>query len=280
MLEELAALVRISQIDSKALRVDTELREIPERMAELEEDVGRLEQLLEAELQEVREAEKLLAQQEAEMAAQTQALSRSKAKGARATNMREHNAVERELETIRRSLKEREEEREKLVAAIKLRKGSLEKYEKEFADLKRFAEAERAKSDARLTELNAQRATAVTGRDEWAQKVEPAVLRRYDLIRGRRGGIGACTIKGGSCSGCFVAISPQQGIRIQREESLEQCPNCQRYLFGRATLEALGGAPQEDAADAADAADAEPAASADAVGETTDGGSEGEATQG
>lgn len=246
MLEELAALVRISHIDSKALRVDTELREIPERLAELEEDVNRLSQLLEAELQEVQEAEKLLAQQEEEMNNQTQALSRSRAKGARATNMREHNAVERELEAIRRSLKEREEEREKLVAAIGARKGSLEKYEKEFGELKVFAEQERTKGEARLAELNEQRSTAIAGRDEWAKKVEAAVLRRYDLIRGRRGGVGACVLKAGNCSGCHVAISPQQAIRAQRAETLEQCPNCQRYLFARSTLEAVGIAAEAE----------------------------------
>lgn len=258
MLEELAALVRISLIDTKALRVETELREIPERMTELEGDVGRLGELLEAELQEVREAEKLLAQQESEMSSQTQSLARSKAKGARATNMREHDAVERELETIRRSLKEREEEREKLVAAIATRKQSLEKYEKEFADLKAFADKERETADARLGVLNGQLKEALTGRDEWVPKVTGAVLRRYDMIRSRRGGLGACFIKSGSCAGCFVAISPQQAIRVQRAESLEQCPNCQRFLFDRATVEALGGAVEEPSSgDEPPAADAE-----------------------
>lgn len=249
MLEELAALVRIAEIDAKALRADTELAAIPERMNELNGDVERLGALLEAEREEVREAEKLLASQEEEMNNQAQALARSKAKGARATNMREADAVDRELEAIRRSLRDREAERDTLKTAIEKRRGSLGKHEKEYAELKAFADKEQEKADTRLAELNAERAAALAGREDHVAKVTPTVLRRYDLIRSRRGGTAMSEIKGGCCVGCNVAISPQQGIRVQRAETMEQCPNCQRFLYSRVSAEGEDGDPSVETSD-------------------------------
>jgi predicted nucleic acid-binding Zn-ribbon protein len=38
-------------------------------------------------------------------------------------------------------------------------------------------------------------------------------------------------IKDSTCSGCFVVLTPQQVIGIQRAEDFAQCPRCQRILY-------------------------------------------------
>jgi len=164
VIEQLAALAKIAGIDSEALRSDTELKEIPERMAELAADVQRLGELLDAERAEIKDAATLLSAQEEEMQSQNQSLAKSKAKSARARNMREADAVERELEVIRRGMKEREEEREKLRVAIEKRNGSVSKHEKELAELQRYEQEEKAKAETRLAELNAHRDRVMQGR--------------------------------------------------------------------------------------------------------------------
>merc|ERR1712065_4243 len=74
--EELTALAKIADIDTTALQTETELKQIPERIASLQGDVGRLEALLEAERQELAEAERLLKTAEQEISNQHDALSR------------------------------------------------------------------------------------------------------------------------------------------------------------------------------------------------------------
>ena len=165
-------------------------------MAELDNDVKRLGELLDAERSEVKDADALLAAQDEELQNQSQSLARSKAKGARARNMRETDAVERELEVIRRTMKEREEERETLKAAIDKRRGSVDKHEKELAELERFAgrgEAEGRDAAGRA----ARRARARHGRPPRARGQDPGdVLRRYELIRDKRAGVGAVAGQG------------------------------------------------------------------------------------
>ena len=244
MLEQLAALAKIADIDSEALRSDLELKEIPERIAELESDVKRLGELLDAERNELKEADSLLQAQEEELQNQSQALARSKAKGARARNMRETDAVERELEVIRRSMKDREEERETLRAAIGKRRGSVEKHEKELAELERFASEEKEKATVRLEELRAVRERVMAGRRELAAKLPADVLRRYELIRDKRAGIGAVPVKGGICTGCNTSLRPNQAIAVLRGETFEQCPRCQRLLFSPEAAKAEGETQQ------------------------------------
>ena len=236
MIEQLAALAKIADIDAEALRAETELRDIPQRMDALNADVKKLGDLLAAERQELADADRLLAAQEEELSNQSQSLARSKAKGARARNLRETDAVERELETIRRLMKDREQERETLKEAIGKRRGSVEKHAREFSELEGFAAEEQRKADARLAELTEVRDRVLQGRSELVPKVPADVMRRYDMIRSKRQGLGVAAIQNGTCSGCFVVLAPQQVIAVQRAEEFSQCPRCQRFLYSREAI--------------------------------------------
>jgi predicted nucleic acid-binding Zn-ribbon protein len=230
VLEQLAALAKIADIDAEALRSDTELKDIPERLGELDNDVKRLGELLNAERVELNDAEALLVAQDEELQNQNQSLAKSKAKGARARTMRETDAVDRELEVIRRMMKEREEGRATLRAAIDKRRGSAGKHEKELAELQQFAAEERAKAEVRLAELRATREKVMAGRRELAVKIPADVMRRYEMIREKRSA-GAVPIKNGICGGCNTSVRPNQAIAVLRGETFEQCPRCQRLMF-------------------------------------------------
>jgi len=248
VIEQLAALARIAEIDADALRSENELREIPARMAELAGDVQRLGELLELERTDLREADALLAAQDDEMQNQNQALARSKAKSARARNTREADAVERELDVIRRTMKEREEERDKLRQAIEKRRGSVAKHDKELAELQKFAAEEQAKADVRLAELRTQLELVMSGRRELSAKLPPQILRRYDMIREKRAGMGAAAVKGGICAGCNTSLRPNQAIAVLRSETFEQCPRCIRLLFSPEAIKTYleqSAAPQD-----------------------------------
>jgi predicted nucleic acid-binding Zn-ribbon protein len=231
VIEQLVALAKIADIDAEALRAETELRDIPLRLDALKGDVKKLGELLAAEKQQLADADRLLSQQEDELNNQNQSLAKSKAKGARVRNTREADAVERELETNRRLIRERETERDTLREAIGKRRASVEKHEREFGELESFAAKEHSTGEARLVELRKTRDRILEGRSELAVKVPADVLKRYDMIRSKRQGIGVAAVKDSTCSGCFVVLAPQQVIGIQRAEEFAQCPRCQRILY-------------------------------------------------
>jgi len=77
---------------------------------------------------------------------------------------------------------------------------------------------------ARLRELDGRRAEAAT-------KVDPSLLSRYENIKKRRAGIAVCPVVGHTCRGCNRNIPPQLSIVLQRADSVETCPNCNRIIY-------------------------------------------------
>jgi len=234
--KELIALVKLSEIDAATAHIDQELAKIPAELDQLRTDVARLEGFLGAERAQLVEAEALFAAQESEIQDQNQALSRSKAKGAKVRNTREADAVERELEVVRRTLKEREVERDRLRDAIALRRGAVGKREKGFEELRTFAAEQEQKGRERIEVLQAERAQALGGRNAIAVDISGEVLRRYDLIRKKRAGVGVSKVEGMICTACNVSLPPQQMIKVRRGDSMEQCPRCLRILYSTTTF--------------------------------------------
>ena len=231
MLEELAALVKLAQIDVSTRDLEAELEQAPARLKENEVDLKRLQDLLDAERKQVEEAAGLLEAQEEEIKEQNQALSRSKSKSAKARTMREIEAVERELEAVRRSIREREEERERLKAAIEQRKAIITQHEQELTELASFVAGEEKSTAERVDRLKQEKSEVLASRKEAVAQISPIILRRYDLIRSRRGGAAAAQLKEDMCSGCFMIIPPQLANAIRKGETIEQCPRCQRFLY-------------------------------------------------
>jgi predicted nucleic acid-binding Zn-ribbon protein len=258
VLEQLAALAKIAEIDAQALSADTELTDLPARTAELQNDVERLGELLEAERNGLQEAEGLLQAQEDEINSQSQSLARSKAKSARARTLRETEAVERELDTIRRTMKDREGERDQLREAIEKRRAALDKHTTEYEELRKLATEEKERAEARTAELNKAREEVLAGRKALADRVAADVMRRYERIRGHRGGVGVVAIVTGNCTGCNTSLPPNQVIAVQKAETIEQCPRCQRLLYAPEILRRAEEALAE-ATEKAEAADAEEA---------------------
>ncbi|MBN1653593.1 MAG: hypothetical protein JXA30_07435 [Deltaproteobacteria bacterium] len=236
MLEDLKALVELAKIDILARDLEAELKSAPKRLEELQNDVDRLEELLTAEQQQLEEATNLYQAQEEGIKEQNQALARSKSKSAKARTMREADAVEKEMEVIRRHLKERESERERLKEAIDRRGAVLEQHKKEFEQLVAIVQEEEKTTKTRLGELETQKNRVLAGRDEQLNKIASPLIKRYDRIRSKRGGIGVVKLNGDCCGGCHMILPPQQVNAVQRAETLEQCPRCQRFLFDPETL--------------------------------------------
>jgi uncharacterized protein len=237
VLEELAALVKLAQIDISTRDLEAELEQAPGRLKENLADLKRLQELLDAERQQVEEAVNLLDAQEEEIKEQTQSLARSKSKSAKARTMREIEAVEREIETVRRSMREREEERERLKTAVEQRKGIIAQHEQELKELQDYVAGEEKATLERIDRLKIEKSKVLAGRDEAIAKISPIILKRYDLIRSRRAGAAAAQLKDDTCSGCFTILPPQLANAIRRGETLEQCPRCQRFLYAESSEE-------------------------------------------
>jgi uncharacterized protein len=80
--------------------------------------------------------------------------------------------------------------------------------------------------------LDAEIAALAAGRQEAAAAVEPRLLRKYEGIAAREGGVGMVAIIGGFCGGCRNDVPAHFVSRI-REGHVVTCERCHRILYLR-----------------------------------------------
>ncbi len=114
-----------------------------------------------------------------------------------------------------------------------------EPVEEELAGITERVTAARAEVDrlgAALTvaeaELDAEIDGVVAQRQEAAAGVPDEVLRAYDGLRSKLGGVGAARLDGARCEGCHLTIPSAQleEVRKAPPDAVVNCPECMRIL--------------------------------------------------
>lgn len=231
MKDQLARLRELQYIDLQLDEYNTSKKEIQDR---LDENAGFLEKLvedLETQKNELEEIRGLQSQKKADLRDVMDQHNKRKKRLAQVGSTKEYNAVEKELEVLKKSVEQTEEELLHLAEVIESTETSIDEKEEKIDQLKESVAAEQADAQSQLSELDEQ-IGALKAREEAARgECSKRVLYKYDFIRSRRPGLAVVAAKDAHCEGCYMAVPPQLYIEIQRGESLITCPSCQRILY-------------------------------------------------
>jgi uncharacterized protein len=233
--EQLRALIKLAEIDSLARGIDDRLKGIPAELEERRGAVRALEGLVERQRAGIAEAERLMAQHDSDVALRNEQLSKAKSKGAKARTMREAEAAERELEAVRRTIKDGEGEKERLRAQIAQTTASLDEPVRTLEEQKAELAAAEAAAETKLGELRAEREKVVIGRDEFTKKIDKQFIRLYERLRTKLTPV-VVEVVGETCTGCRMQMPPQRFIQLQRGTDIMQCQMCQRIVYHRDVL--------------------------------------------
>jgi uncharacterized protein len=243
-----------SQIDAleKLSALDAELKELGDVLrkerGELETKKTRLAGLVERlsrGKQSIEEMEKARGDLMGEARQMLIQIERSREKLSRCRTERESNAVQRELEELRKLHRDREIEMEKIDVLIAQGRADvtavLGEHDKLEAELLSIEDA----ATGRIAEAQGQFDERGKLRLELVKAVPPQVYRRYELVRSRRGTALAYT-HSGICSACNMHLSPMLFQKLKRGEDMDQCPSCNRIIYYRAVMPA-GSSESSDA---------------------------------
>jgi predicted nucleic acid-binding Zn-ribbon protein len=172
-----------------------------------------------------------------------QQLEHSRDKLGRSRTERESNAAQREMEELRKLVRDREEEIGKLTTDSDGARQQIEVTEAEHKKLSEELAACEGGIRSKVTDVDSSRARKQAERDTAAKALPVQLYRRYDMIRSKRG-TGIAQTTDGTCKACHMALPPQLFHRLRREPILEQCPHCNRIIYFVAPPAAV--APQAD----------------------------------
>jgi hypothetical protein len=230
MKEQLKLLEELQRHDARLQEYETGLRSLPEKLQSMKSDLAKVEAMLDKERAGLAEAEKWRSDQELSLKMDEQNVAKAKTKLQGVKSGKEYMAAQREVENTRRAIEDRETEIKRLAEAIETSKKRVAAHETDVAQLREVVKKEEAAVGSRLDELRAKAEAEKVERDVAAAKIDGNVMKRYASIRMRRG-LAVVPVVNGTCKGCHMSIPPQLFITLQRQNSIETCPACNRIIY-------------------------------------------------
>lgn len=225
-------LSELQKIDLEVFRIDTQLRELPDKVADLKTHLDRIYGIIDRDKKQLVDDEKYLRDLEQEVGLQNELLSKSKTKMASARNEREVNAAQREIDMIKGAIQIREKEILQLMETVETLKKSIVAKEEQFRELEDGFRTREADTRRQVDEFEAERTKCTSQRAAIEKRVPRETLSLYDRIRRRKPQAMVEVIEG-NCQGCHLQIPPQIFNEVQRAERVLQCPNCTRIIYWR-----------------------------------------------
>ena len=238
MKDSIEALIELQSIDDEIRGFLLTREELAVNQKRLAEILGRMNAELDDKRSKLDEAQRFYNERQGDLQHDGERLAKAKSKMAGVTRTKEYAAMQREMDNLRRKYSEDETELKRLNGAIDEYKTSIAGQEEKLAELQAEVEKEEATSGDRLAELNREIDAIESRKTNVHSRLDDGLLRRYERVLSRREGKAVVGATGGKCLGCSMKLPPQLFILVQRAETLQSCPNCQRFLYFKPPEEA------------------------------------------
>ena len=128
-------------------------------------------------------------------------------------------------------IQSRTQEIERITGAVQEAKNRIESMEGSLLEFRSETEAEEKRLEAELEEMNAKLAEAQDRRQAFREKIETELLRTYERIRKRSGGLGLVAAHRRHCIACEMQVPHQLYVVLRRGEELVNCDGCGRLMY-------------------------------------------------
>ena len=229
--KQIEQLVVLQTVDDEIMVLAAEVREAPLELTVLETKVAVLRER-QSQVQE--RLDILKGQQkrlEGEIEDDGHKIKKSKNKLMAVGNSKEYHAMMREMDSMEKLNRLREEERVAVMEELERQDAAMQEVVSEIEALMEGYDAKKATLDERTAKAQS-RLDALGKRRSKAGKVVPApILGRYEFIRSRIAHPVIVPVTEAICGGCHIRIPPQSFNELQKGKQILGCPNCQRIVY-------------------------------------------------
>ncbi len=224
-------LIRLQEIDLKILTIEKRKAELPDSLKKAEADLAKKKAMLEELTKKLEELSLKKKLEEDELEEDYQRLRKSQSRLMQIKGAREYQALLREIDEIKKANKQREENILKMMEELEELQKQEEELKKELEELEKRVEEERKNFEEFCKRLDEEKEGYLRERESLAGSIPQALLRRYEFIRERRGGLAVVGVENGTCEGCHMNIPPQLFNELQRDDRYFECPLCKRLIY-------------------------------------------------
>ena len=231
MRKQLELLWELQRIDLALRDLMEERERYPKEMKRMDERCRIEKERIQKEREKVELLEKDRRQKEHHLTAEQDKIKKTEGRMFEVKTNKEYQAVLSEIEGFKEGNSREEEEILRLLDEIDEAKKNLTRWEKEAAVTLDKIEAERKVIQGKMTRDDAGCKKQMERREVLAKQIESRLVKLYNTLKEKRRGVGVVNVRNETCQGCFLNIPPQMYIEVQKNNTLIQCPNCNRILY-------------------------------------------------
>ena len=231
MNEEIRQLLVLQDRDSKAARLEVELESIdPEREKTKRESLAS-QQVLEQAKQTKMQLEVRRKDLENEVESKKEQIRKYSQQQLETKKNEEYQALTREIEHVRQSISELEDQELELME-------EQDDFKAKLAEASQVAEEAKVNEAQLLSELDEREKNLGSQLDQLdeerealADAIDPKALTHYERLLDTKGGRVIVGIDHGSCGGCHMKLQAQEIVNAKSERERITCTNCGRLLY-------------------------------------------------
>lgn len=229
--DKLDALLELQVLDS-ALDSLYKLRgDLPEEVADLENEMAGVEKRLKRFNDEVSVIEQEVADLKLSKKESEKLIIKYKEQQNNVRNSREYDALDKELELQELEIQLAEKRSRESEFKIKTKQNEVADAEEMLKQVQNALEAKKNELAKLIGESEDEEKKLRRKRDKQAKSVEERLLKAYERIRGSvRNGLAVVEVDRGACGGCFNVVPPQRQADIMEKLKIIVCEHCGRIL--------------------------------------------------
>lgn len=229
--QELKKVYEAQKLDTQIFEKEKRLISAPKMIAAMEQEIETLKNNISKEKEVIDELEKERRKKEKELETDKDKIKKYESKLYEVKTNKEYQALLKEIETVKSTNDNIEEDILILMEKIEELKSDftnlsaqLKKKEKEFDQNrdKLLKEVDTIGKDVKKLKEE---------RDNLLSDVNSNLRTTYTTLIEKRGGTAVVNLKNGVCLGCFMNIPPQLFIEATKNIQLILCPSCNRIFF-------------------------------------------------
>ncbi|MBI5520287.1 MAG: hypothetical protein HY916_09525 [Desulfovibrio sp.] len=229
--KQIEQLVVLQTVDDEIKILEAEVREAPLELTALEAKVAQLRER-QGQVQERLDILKVQQKRlEGEIEDDGHKIKKSKNKLMAVGNSKEYHAMMREMDSMEKLNRLREEERIAVMEELERQNAAMQEINTEIEGLMEGYDAKKATLDERIGKAQGRLDSLGKRRAKAGKVVPPPILGRYEFIRSRIEQPVIVPVSEGICGGCHIKIPPQAYNELQKGKQILGCPNCQRIVY-------------------------------------------------
>ena len=230
-LKQIEQLVALQKVDDDIFAIQQDMEKAPREVEALRIEFAGLTAEKERLLDKMAHLHEQAKRLDFDITTDLEKVSKGKNKLMQVGNAKEYNAMMREMDSLEKSNRSREDEKMTLAEELERQNAASASLNERYSDMENALKEKEASLDARLSEGSKKLKDLGTVRAGVGQDIPAPVLARYEFIRQRLSHPVIVSVTSGICNGCNISIPPQGYIELQKGTQILSCPNCQRLVY-------------------------------------------------